>query len=475
MINKNKYFNLKLINFKIFQKYLVAFSFIKYLILISILATSIYLITPKFFDLNEKAQHIKHSLYEKYNIKITNYEKIQYNIFPTPRIIFSNLKYQIKEEVVSTGLASQLILNLNLSEIYKNKNFDFNKIKMNKSKLTIEVKNFKNFLNYLLKIKRKLYLENSIFIITKKKQKLIKIKKIKFDNKNLSNIHFNGMFENKLININLINNKNKKKLKFSMPEIGLETIIDFDDLENFTGKLRSTILDNNLQFNFKDYKNQLNVTNSFFRNKIIHTSFDGIIKKLPFFNFDLLLNIKSLDLQKLLNNSKVKDFISYIVKNKKFNGTIKINYFNKKYNLKLINKFNLNLFLENGDLKIENSIINFDDSLFKINGVLSEYEGNYNYKFKSIIKINNLNQFLKKLKIKNVNKDIKLSIIEFDADLNLFSNKININKIAINKNNILNQEERNSIKKLIEQLVIKDSFLGFFDLKKIKFFVQEVY
>ena len=283
------------------------------------------------------------------------------------------------------------------------------------------------------------------------------------------------MFENKLIYIHLIDDKNKNKLKFSMPEIGLKTIIDFDNLENFSGKLRSTILDNNLQFNFENYKNQLNITNSVLRNKIIHTTFNGIIEKLPFFNFDLSFNIKNFDLQKLLKNSKISEFISYIIKSKKFNGTVKINYFNKKYNLQLINKFNLNLFLENGDLKVEDSIINFDDGSLKINGVLSEYDGSYNFKFKSIIKINNLNGFLKILKIKNINKDIKLSIIEFDADLNMFANKINIDKISINKNNILNQVEKNSIKNFIEQLIIKDSFLGVFDLKKIKFFLEEVY
>ena len=176
MINKNKYFSLKLINSKIFQKYLIAFSFIKYLILIFILAILIYLLVPKFFNLNEKAQLVKISLYEQYKIKIINYEKIQYNVLPTPRIIFSNLKYQIKEEAVATGLASQLIVNLNFSEIYKNKNFYLNRIKVDNSKLIIEVKNFKNFLNYLLKIKKKLYLENSSFIFKKKKTKINKYK-----------------------------------------------------------------------------------------------------------------------------------------------------------------------------------------------------------------------------------------------------------------------------------------------------------
>ena len=82
MFNKYK----KTINNKYFRFFQSIF-FLRYLLTIFLISIAVFLTIPIFFDYEKKAKVIKSYLLENYNYEVTNYEKIQYNIFPYPNVV----------------------------------------------------------------------------------------------------------------------------------------------------------------------------------------------------------------------------------------------------------------------------------------------------------------------------------------------------------------------------------------------------
>ena len=107
MINKTKFFSQI---FKIDKKKSEPFSikkilksifFIKYIMIIFTFLFIIYLIVPKVFNYENKLVHLKKNLLKNYSIEIKQYSEINYNILPTPRLVFLNSKLMIDKELIN--------------------------------------------------------------------------------------------------------------------------------------------------------------------------------------------------------------------------------------------------------------------------------------------------------------------------------------------------------------------------------------
>ena len=429
------------------KKIIKSILFLRYLFIIFILSVIIFLITPKFFDYSKKESFIKKTLKENYSISLKNYSNISYHIFPIPNLEISGANLKFGKDTSEVNV-EKLSLRLDFKQIYQIKLFNTKKILIEKGNFKVDTKNFKLFLEDINNLNHYIKVINSAIIIQDKKNKVTSIENLNFNNQNGSLI-----FEGKIFNKKFKSKFYNGKLNIDIPEIGFKNIVIFSNysIDGIIGEVKSKILNNNLNFKFKKEKD-FEIFNSFFVNRFIKTSFDGILKINPYFNFDVIANIQKFDLTNFIkdrNISKKIDNFSNV--NKKLNGKIKIFYKSKKYNYKIIKDADITLFFENGDIIFEESILNFEGGSAIFFGNISDIDGYTKLKFNLSGKFEDVRKFLKKFKIdykkQNNNMDLNIS-----GSLNIISKKINFNHIKIN-NTITSKEDQKYYKDLFESLV----------------------
>ena len=439
------------------------------LIVIIVFSSLLYLSIPKFFNhLNHKTEIINF-LKETYNIEVKQFSKISYKIFPNPRLDIKDSNIGINKPGLS-GDFKIISLMLNISQLYKGDYSNFKKIKIYDSNLTLRIKNLENFIKYFSYLKKKLIIKNSNITIFEDKKKLISFKEVNLQN---LNYYFKGLFENKKIDIKFFSEVEYNKLTIEIPEIGSFINILFSkssNLKNYAGKLQSKILNNNFQFDFIK-KDKIEIKNSFFRNKNISSSFNGFLDTYPYFNMDINLNIKN-----IVNKNKLIDFLKKNHKsifdiNKKLNGRININYNSEKAYKEFIKNLNTVLIIENGNLYIKRSKINFIDGSVIFSGEIKSYEDYKVFNFDIHTLINNKNKFIKKL---NLDKNFKKIDLKTSGRLNLSSQKINFEKVLINNKYIANEKDLRLFKKTFESLIVNENIFNLFKLEKVEIFLSEV-
>ena len=131
--------------------------FLRYLLLIFFISLVIFLSIPAFFNFEKRAEIIKNYLIDNYNYKISNYEKIRYNIFPLPSIELSNAQVNLKSNIENLNV-KKIKIYLNFLKIYDYKNFDSNKVIFKDSNITFQIRDFKLFAEQLIQKKKKLVL-----------------------------------------------------------------------------------------------------------------------------------------------------------------------------------------------------------------------------------------------------------------------------------------------------------------------------
>ena len=453
------------------KKFINTIFFLKYILLIFLVSFITYVCIPKFFDSQKREEGVKNLLATKYNITINKIPDINYLIFPSPRLIIKNTNF-IFADAVFTASVKEFIILLNLSELYNFKDITTDQILIESSDFLIDVNKFKPFLNYVNTLANEINVKKSNIKINNGKKNLITLNKLNFNNK--KNLILRTFLNNHKVQINFSNLK--KQLIVDIPKMGVNANILFavgSDVDNFKGDLKTRILNNNLQLSFKKEKD-IEIYNSFFRSKNLNTSFDGLIKFNPYFDFDLFFNVKSMNF-KFVNVKTIFDKILNLSEsNQNINGKFKINYANRTYRANNFEKIKVDGTIENGNLNIKDSLFKSNNDEIKIKGNLKNYEQYKIFNFNLFYIIRDKNLFFKKLKIKIKEMSSNSVNINILGVLNLISKKINFNKIKIN--NVLEAREENIkfFKEKFESIVIKNNVLDILDSKKIKSFMREI-
>ena len=481
MINKTKFFSqiLKIDKKKSelfsIKKILKSIFFIKYIIIIFTSLFVIYLIVPKVFNYEKKFVHLKKNLLKNYNVEIKEYSEINYNILPTPHLVFTNSKLIIDKQLMNGDVKNFKII-LNLGQIYNYENIDIKKIILKDSEINIELNNIKNLIKYIARLDKKIYLKETKIQFTNKSQNIISINDTNFDNKNQNNLFFNGRFLDKKFKLRFIKKKDIKKITFYFPTIGLNSETKFLDssyLDTFTAKTKIKILDNKFKFDVKKNKN-FTIYNSNFRNTAIQTTYDGSFKFNPYFSFDFILNLKYLNLKKFLVKIK-KNKNNIFGLSKKLNGNLRISLKKNSLTSQFLQKADIPLILKNGDIKINNSHLKFKDGNIIINGHYLHNEDYKKFKYDVDLNLNQTKKTLKKLNLDasgNLKDKNKIKVI---GVLNLSKNKISIDKLVINKKIIKNKKVLQNYEQKFENTLIKNSILDIVDFYKLKKFIKEIY
>ena len=467
MINKiykiihNKYSTL--FKFLFFLRYLFAIFFISVLLFLSI---------PYFFDFKKKDAIIKNYLLESYNLKLVKYDDIKYNSLPIPNLEIFNASNFLKSSPVRMD-TNNIKIYLKLKNIYSFENFNANKIILSTNRLTLNTNDLKILNEYIVKLKKKITLNNLEIKIFKDDKLLSNLQKINFSNHGYNKNLISGeVFKKKF---RFLLDDSYKKINLKLLNSGVN--IDFDLNENrktnsvLMGIIKAKILNSKLKFNFEYTDKKFKIYNFYFRSHDFSFNNESVITYNPFFSINSNYIIEDINIEflKSLNLRKILDTKKII---KKINSSNTINYKSKKFNKDFIDDLNLKVNLAYGRLVYSKNFL-ISDNLFSCDGhsnLLEEFPILY---FNCSIISEDKKSLLKEFSIKYKNKN-ELFKLNVRGRINILNNKINFEHIEINQNYTASKEDLNYFKLLFESVVFDKDFLSIFNFEKIKDFILEV-
>ena len=400
----------------------------------------VYITIPKL--LNFSTESIKENLQKNNNIKINSILKVEYKIFPTPRLNLLNSNFTIGKEAIEVT-NSEINIILRISQILNFKKINYKRLVINKGSSKINLDNIKQLLIINEKNKKKLIFRESKLIFFEKDKTFFEINdaiiKIGYGNKQ-KKLSVDGIFLNNKIFIKLENKKNKKNnlsLKIGALDISTKISFETNDDENIYGLLNLEVFNNFLKFNFVK-GDSTKIIDGFIRSKLFNTSINGELTFKPNFYVKLYLKPTNLNLEKLfplIQNFFLSDHISNLSLIKKINGS---------FNFK--SKFEGDIIFKNGvvifrDFKLyKDKSLNFSAKITKFGK-----KGKIQFNLVKIIQYNN-----------NLTKHIRITGLIIPSNSKVIFEKfyINDNKLSVEKI----EDYENKFKEEVIQKSLKNIF-----------------
>ena len=437
-----------------------------------------YLVIPFFYDYNKL--NLKKIICSELNINCVISGKIKYSFFPTPRIKFNNLLIKDFNTNTNIGEIKNINITLPLLKILDKKKFEYKKIYLENGKIYFNFEHFDNYKKLFSKNfgTKPIYFKNSTINFFDSEKYIASIRDIDFKfkpKKNSEKLILTGKFLNDKISIKLDNNKTSKKIlliKMEDSNIYLKAdIVNTSNDGDFKGNLLLKKDKNNLSSQIIYKENKLNFLNASLRNPFLDGKFSGIIKFLPFFDFDLDFNLNGLNFTKFYNFFTTLDKNKIFKVNKKINGKVSLssNKLYSKYNI--VNSFESRLKFVNGDVLIEQLLLNMGKlGAADITGMIENNKKFTSLKFEKNIFIDNLKVFYNKFGI--YNKEKKSTSLFVEGNLDLID--LNLRLLEISNEEKLKEDDISYIEREFNEILLEDGYISFFDFKKLKEFVKTV-
>ena len=459
----------KLINNN-FPKVLKFVFFLRYLLLIFFTSLVIFIVTPMFFDYDKRLAVIKSHLEKNYNLKVVKSESIKFYPFPFARLELNDVGTKLNSSNINV-VTKKLIVYPKIVSLYDYKNFDSNKIKLNKNLISSDFFSLKDLYEYILNIEKKLQIRNLNLLIKNYDNTLFKLNDISFSNYGYNQNKIKGEVFGKKFKINL--KKNPKKIDFKILETGISISLNFSDNNQFKtiGNIKGKILKARIKSDFMYDQELIKIKNFYFREKNLSFDSKGIILLNPFLEINLDTQIVNFN-KKLIKNINLDSVLNFKDIFKKINSNTNFGFKQKKFSRSIIDNLNMKINLAYGRLNIEKSFL-ISESEFKCKSetnLLDEYPVViFDCSISSQDKKKLLKNFDIKYKIKN--EPLNLGV---KGNLNILNNKINFESIKINKDYTATKEDLNFFKNSFETILFDQNFVNIFDLLKIKSFIDEV-
>ena len=444
------------------------FFFLRHVFVIFLIAISLFLSVPKLFNYEKKEDIIKNYLSNFYDLEIINYSTIEYKILPFPNLTIKNSNLKIINKPINLK-SNNINIFLNLRNIYNYENFKAKKISLEEGKLSININEAKNLINYFKKLKYKFDIKNLNVNLKKNDKSIIKIKDIKFSNYGYQKYNINGEMFDKKFEASLENNN--QNFNFKLLDTGIKAKFKLNNADKYSGTSKINMSNNLLRFDYRINNNQLELIKSNFRNKDVSFSLDSIVKFNPFFSIYSNININEID-KNLINNLSLEKILTNKEIIKKLNSKIKITYKGKKYFTEVIESYTSDLNLAYGRIDFTNKFLIAGNKInCKGDSILTDEFPRLN--FICLIDLKNKKKFLKKFSIsKKLNQDSKNITIK--GSLNLFNKKVNFEKISNDKSYLANDEDLQYFKVQFENIMFDQNFFQIFKKDKIEKFLLEV-
>lgn len=403
---------------------------------IIIIFTLLYLTIPNFYNKDLIQTQIKNQILKKYNINIKLDDDMQYAIFPKPHFVAKNLS--ILRDKKEIALAKNFKVFIAFNNFLKINEVDIKDLIFNKTDFKIYQKDlffFKDLLNTEAN-ENKIIIKNSNIFFKSKNDEVLFINKIYnskfyYDPNNLMNIL---SAKNKIFNIpfdvDVKNDKFNKKFftEFNSKKFRLkiDNQVEYDE-EFKKGLLDILLINKSTSLVYEVKKNSLN-----FKSDNRGNTYGGTIDFKPFY-FKANFNYDGLSSKNFFENDS---FLFEIIKSELFNNVnlnILLNINVKKIvNIDELNNLSLKVGVEEGEIKLSNSNVNWKDDIEIIfNESLISYEkdeinlvGNVKFIFKD------LDDFYSSYQIKK-NHRKKIKEIQFDFNYSLIQKSISFDNVRI--------------------------------------------
>ena len=284
-----------------------------YFVISIIIAFTIYLSTPIFFNYEKVNEKIQNKIYKEFNLKSSINGKIKYVFWPSPRIKIQN--FEIKDfvnEKKTLGKVENLIIKLSFKNLLNIEKNNFNEAQINNIEVDFNIERSKEYI---------IFFENKF-----------NSKNIRINNAKLNFFDGEGKYILSLDNINLKYNPDQSQsttiltanilgdelyvnLKSNNTNLNKSKILDFKILnlgfaskinlskktssDKLTGSIYSSLKNNKIILSFIYENNVFKIENGNFRSNFLDGKIDGIVKFIPFFDFNINLDSKTLNLKKL--------------------------------------------------------------------------------------------------------------------------------------------------------------------------------
>lgn len=441
----------------------------------------LYFAIPIFYNYDKS--NITKAICKNKNIDCEIQGKVSYRFFPTPKIKLE--KFIINIPLTNTTLltSEEVLLKLSVKNLLAKDKHKVKNIVIKDFESNINLKKIKNY-NSVFKNKISsipiIFNEGKISFYDDKNY-IASISKVNLTAKILqdySKIKLEGKFLNDKIIINYSNkikdNKPETNIDLRMKNTNFLTKISFfNSIKNIkNGKFLVKQVKNNISgiFDYSDSKITIvksNVRNSFIDGKLI-----GKIIFLPYFDFDLDLNLNNINFTKLYNYflSLHKDEQKKIFKiNNKINGKLGLSADRvySKYNL--VKSFESRLKFYNQNIKIEQLLVNFGKlGAADLLGKIESDDKSSNFKFESNIFIDNKKKFLSKFGIYNKQNISPNMFIQGNFDLQ----NIRASFYEISGKEKFKEEDINFIETEFNDFILANGFEDLFDFQKFKVFLK---
>ena len=388
-----------------------------FLVFIGAIWAILFISIPLFYNYSQL--EIENLVCKNKNVKCAIKGKYNYSLFPSPRISIKDLEIREvngnKNNFITVSNASII---LSLKNLLKKEKQTFNEIILSNFIVNFELNKINDYKKILSKEKNLLPIkwEKGKIIFSEKGNYVATIDNVNADfivKNDYRNFDIKGNFLDNniyfLVTQEFVEQKPLTKLIFKIPSLNLVTKIDAnnftDESEIKNGKFLFKKDKNNFSGIF-NYKNkEISIVKSNLRNYFLDGKVNGKVVIKPYFNFDLNVDLNSLNFTKLhnyvlfLNEEQKKNLFKI---NNKINGILNVN------SSKVYSKHNLVKSFESR-LKINNSNILINQFLFNLGkfgaadilGSINNDKKFTNFKFESNIFVDNEKKFLSKFGVYN--------------------------------------------------------------------------
>ena len=457
-----------------------------YFVVFVIFMGFVYVVIPKFYSYDKSK--IAKTVCINQNVECLIKGKVYYSFYPTPRIKIKDLIINDLFEKKDTLMTvKNTAIKLSIKNLLVKEKHKFKKIKFNNFEINLNSKNFKEYKNIFIK-------KINLIPITFAKGQIIF-----FDGKNYvatinnANLYLKfmqdsidaklkGKFLNDDIYVNLnskvVDSKSFTDIILKMSNINFLTKVNFINSEKDKnirngnllikkGKNRITAV-----FDYKDYELVINKSN--LRNTFLDGKLEGKITFLPYFNFNLDINLDSINFTKLYNYLLALDA-------KKQKNLFKINNkINGKFSLssdKIYSSYNLVKSIEsrvkfnNGNILIEQFLINLGKlGASDLLGTINNDKKFTNFRFESNIFIDNQKKFLSKFGIFN-KKDLPSN---FFVSGNFDLENLRASFYEVSGSEKLSNDDINFIEQEFNDFMLEDGLESLFLFPKFKEFIKSI-
>ena len=456
-----------------------------YFITLLIISTFTYIFIPTFYNYDKlKIEKIICNN----NIECSIKGKVGYSFYPSPRIKIKNLiindRLEKKNKLAKINDTEITISIINL--LFKEKQ-RFKNISLKNFEININLKNMKKYKNIFSGKTNFLptSLSSGQITLFDGKDYVATISNVKLNSnlsQNLKEAVLKGKFLNNKIRINLkrekIDNKFATDIVLKMSDLNLSTKVNFLNLdkkeEGIEGNISIKKNKNKFTgiFNYKN--NEMTIQKSNLRNPFMEGKLMGNITFLPYFNFNLDLDLNSINFTKLYNSflsldeNKQKSLFKI---NQKING--KLNFSTNKiyssYNL--VKSFESRLKFNNGNITIEQFLFNLGKlGAADILGTINNEKEFTNFKYEGNVFMDNQKKFLSKFgvyKKKNIPSNLYIS-----GNFDLQNIKTSFYEIS-GKEKFAN-EDIDFIEQEFNDIMLEDNYTKLFRFPKFKEFIKSV-